>query len=140
MGVFLLFQLQVQTMNEVMITLSTVGVSVLCIVLGIISLSIFYGLWSWISANKSGVSHLAIDEFLDEDDLVTVHFYGGECLENIRLYEFTKGENHYVPNELGDMILIRDNDNRKLIVRARSIRMITVNPQSQADDFSSKYR
>jgi len=110
---------------------STFGVVVACIVLGIMALSIFFSLLNWIWGSGAKPEALTIRGTLKKDTWATVHMTGTETFERVRLIGFIGGENikgPQLPYDLYGMVILEDELGAQFIVRAKSIRMISIPP------------
>jgi len=70
-------------------TFSTFGAGILCLVLAVMALSIFYGLLNWIKSSGAKPETLALRGVLKKDTLATVYMQGGETFEKVRFLGFT---------------------------------------------------
>lgn len=122
-------------MNETTIeTLSTVGVSVLCIVLGIMLVSIFFWLASLIKGTGKEPDTIAVRGVLTKSTWATVHLVGSEVFEQVKFIGFTNSDSFktHLPYELNGMVILQDQEGRQFLVRAKSIRMIVVEPETDS--------
>ncbi|WP_435008637.1 hypothetical protein P12x_005847 [Tundrisphaera lichenicola] len=116
-------------------TFSTFGVGILCIVLGIIALAIFFKTSSWLASRGAKPETLAIRGVLKEDTWATVHMQGGKPFERVRFLGFAEAGNikTHLPYDLNGMVILEDQEGRRFLVRAKAIRMIVIAP-TQAHD------
>lgn len=111
---------------------STTGVAVLCIVLGIISLSIFFTVLSRITRSGSTPVTLSVEGVLTKDTWAKVYMTGSEDFERVRFIGYTNSESmkNNIPFELNGMVVLEDVHGCRFIVRAKLIRMIVVAPET----------
>lgn len=115
-------------------TLSTFGVGILCLVLGIIVLSLFFAALAWLNHRGAKPENLAVRGVIKKDTWVTVHMSGGETFERVRFIGFTSTESFksLLPYDLTGMVILEEPDGRRSLVRAKAIRMIVIAPPPQA--------
>lgn len=122
--------------NLVIETVSTIGVAVGCIVIGIIALALFFYLASWLTStatNRSSLNTFSIDGLIQNDTLITVRLEGGETYSQVRMVgeiNFDAARS-YVPFELHGMIVLEDRQGAKIIVRAKSIQTIFIDAPAE---------
>ena len=111
-------------------TFSTFGVGILCVVLGIIVLAIFFTALRWLRSAGAKPETMAVRGVLKKDTWVTVHMSGAERFERVRFLGFTNTESMKtrIPYDLNGMVILEDPDGRKFLVRAKAIRMIVIAP------------
>ena len=109
---------------------STFGVAILCIALGIMALAIFFTLLGRINKSGSKPETVAIRGILKKDTWATVHMAGSETFDRVRFIGFTNTDSMktHLPYELNGMVILEDAEKRRFLVRAKSIRMIVVDP------------
>lgn len=110
---------------------STFGVGVLCIVLGIIALAVFFTVLGRINAGQVKPETIAVRGVLKKDTWAKVYLSGAETFERVRFVGFTNTESvkNHLPYELNGMVILEDEHRRRFLVRAKAIRMIVVEPQ-----------
>ena len=113
---------------------STIGVSILCIVLGIMSLAIFFKLLGRVSRVNASPETMTIRGVLKKNTWATVHMSGTETFERVRFIGFTNSESikTHLPYELNGMVILEDERGYRFLVRAKAIKMIIVEPESNA--------
>ncbi|QEL14371.1 hypothetical protein [Limnoglobus roseus] len=113
-------------------TFSTFGVGILCAVLGIIALAVFFTVLNWLNTRGGKPETIAVRGVLKKDTWATVHMQGGETFERVRFVGFTSTESFktLLPMDLSGMVILEDAEGRRFLVRAKSIRMISIAPQS----------
>jgi hypothetical protein len=111
-------------------TFSTFGVGILCAVLGIIALAIFFTLLSWLGNRGTKPETMAVRGVLKKDTWATVHMSGAETFERVRFVGFTSTESikTRLPHDLNGMVILEDQEGRRFLVRAKAIRMIVIAP------------
>lgn len=111
-------------------TFSTFGVGILCVVLGIIALSMFFALLSWLSTRGAKPENLAVRGVIRQDTWVTVHMSSGEPFERVRFIGFTSTESFksLLPYDLTGMVILEAPDGQRTLVRAKAIKMIVITP------------
>lgn len=114
-------------------TFSTFGVGVLCAVLGIIALAIFFTTLSWLSNRGADPATIAVGGVLKKDTWATVHMSGSETFERVRFIGFTNTESFktHLPFDLNGMVILEDPEGRRFFVRAKAIRMIVIAPEAK---------
>ena len=113
-------------------TFSTFGVGVLCAVLGIITLAVFFTALTWFNTRGAKPETIAVRGVLKKDTWAAVHMQGGETFERVRFVGFTNTESFktLLPLDLNGMVILEDVDRRRYLVRAKAIRMIVIAPQA----------
>jgi hypothetical protein len=113
-------------------TFSTFGVGILCVVLAIFTLAVFFTVLKWLTTHGAKPEAVAIRGVLKKDTWATVHMQGGETFERVRLVGFTNTDSVKVrlPYELNGMVILEDAEGRRYLVRAKAIRMIVIAPAS----------
>ena len=111
---------------------STLGVGVLCVVLGIIALAIFFTVLGRINRAGATPETMAVRGILTRDTWAKVYMSGSEDFERVRFIGFTNTESAktYLPYELNGMVILEDQQGRRFLVRAKAIRMIVVEPET----------
>ena len=111
---------------------STLGVGVLCIVLGIIALAIFFTVLGRINRGGPTPETIAVRGILSRDTWAKVFMSGSDDFEKVRFIGFTNTESikTHLPYELNGMVILEDQEGRRFLVRAKNIRMIVVEPDS----------
>ena len=111
-------------------TLGTVGVGILCVVLGIMALAIFFTALNWLGTRGAKPETMAVRGVLKKDTWVTVHMSGAETFERVRFIGFTNTESikTHLPYDLNGMVILEDEEGRRFLVRAKAIRMIVIAP------------
>lgn len=112
-------------------TLSTFGVGILCAVLGMIALAIFFTALNWLKSFGTSPDTTAIRGVLKKDTWATVHMQQGrETFERVRFIGFTNAESikSHLPYELNGMVILEDPEGQRYLVRAKAIRMIVIAP------------
>ena len=114
-------------------TFSTFGVAILCLALGIISLTIFFTLLNWISGRGAKPEAIAVRGVLKKDTWATVHMSGTETFERVRFVGFTNTESFktHLPFDLNGMVILEDEEGRRFLIRAKAIRMIVIAPPQE---------
>jgi hypothetical protein len=109
---------------------STFGVGILCVVLGIIALAVFFTALSSFNTRGTKPGTMAVRGVLKKDTWATVHMQGGETFERVRFIGFTNTESikTHLPYDLNGMVILEDQDGRRYLVRAKAIRMIVIAP------------
>jgi hypothetical protein len=113
-------------------TFSTFGVGILCAVLGIIALAVFFTVLNWFNTRGAKPEAMAVRGVLKKDTWATVHMSGAETFERVRFVGFTSNESFktLLPMDLTGMVILEDADGRRFLVRAKAIRMIVIAPQA----------
>jgi len=115
---------------------STLGVGVLCVVLGVMALAIFFSLLSRINNAGAKPDTISVRGVLKKDTWATVHMAGSETFDRVRFVGFTNTETMktHLPYELNGMVILEDEQKRRFLVRGKSIRMIVVEPDAESRD------
>lgn len=110
---------------------SSLGVGVLCIVLGIMALAIFFNVMSRINNAGAKPETMSVRGVLKKDTWAKFYLTGGEVFERVLFVGFTNVESMkaHLPYELNGMVILEDEVGRRSIVRAKAIRMIVVEPE-----------
>jgi hypothetical protein len=113
-------------------TFSTFGVGVLCTVLGIIALAVFFTVLNWLNTRGAKPETIAVRGVLKKDTWAAVHMQGVETFERVRFVGFMKTESFkaLLPMDLNGMVILEDAEGRRFLVRAKAIRMIVIAPQA----------
>lgn len=116
-------------------TLSTFGVAILCMALGIMALAIFFTILSRLNQSGAKPDTMAVRGILKKDTWATVHMAGAETFDRVRFIGFTNTESFktHLPYELNGMVILEDRDKRRFLVRAKGIRMIVIAPDQNAE-------
>lgn len=118
-------------MNQTAIEMfSSIGVAVLCIVLGIMALKVFFTLFDRFNTGGAKPETVAVRGILKKDTWAKVHMSGGETFERVRFLGFTSSESikAHIPYQLDGMVILEDERGCRFLVRAKAIRMIVVEP------------
>ena len=118
---------------KVIETLSSFGVGVLCIALGVMLLAVFFTVLSRLGNGGAKPETMAVRGVLKKDTWAAVHMSGAETFERVRLIGFTNTESlkTQLPYDLNGMVILEDHEGRRFLVRAKAIRMIVVAPESE---------
>ncbi|MGL4465214.1 MAG: hypothetical protein ACRDD1_18935 [Planctomycetia bacterium] len=116
--------------EKALTTISTFGVAILCVVLAIMALSLFYAVLNRFNTSGEWTHTLALRGVLKKDVWTTVHMAGAETFERVRFVGFTTDAvfKAHLPNDLCGMVILEDAEGRRFLIRARSIRLIVVPP------------
>ncbi len=123
-------------MNQTAIeTFSIFGVVVLCIVLGVMSLSTYYRIMAWLGGEGRAPEPVALRGVLNESTWANVHMNGAERFENVRIVGFTNEMGYKtrqpLPYDLGSLVILEVKSGRRMLVRAKAIRMIVIEPANE---------
>lgn len=120
-------------MNPLVVeTLSTVGVGVLCVVLGIMALAVFFQVTNRLATRGAAPETLAVRGVLKKGTWATVHMAGAETFERVRFVGFTNTDDlkTRLPYDLNGMVILEDAGGKRYLVRAKAIRMIVIAPEA----------
>ena len=119
----------------IMLTLS-IGVGVLCVVLGVMVLAVFFTLLSRISIGNASPETISVRGVLKKNTWATVKMTGSETFDRVRFIGFTNTESMktHLPYDLNGMVILEDEQKRRFLVRAKAIRMIIVEPDDDSRD------
>ena len=115
-------------------TLSTQGVVVLCIALGVVfaicTLGVFFTVLSRLTGGDAKPDAVAVRSVLKDDTWATVHAGRGKVFERVRFVGFTgaDGVAGQPPYGLSGMVILEEPNGRRVIVRGKEVRMIVVDP------------
>ncbi len=114
-------------------TLSTVGVGVLCVALGIMALVTFFQVTNWLATRGAAPETVAVRGVLKKGTWATVHMSGAETFERVRFVGFTNTESlkTHLPYDLNGMVILEDPGGKRYLVRAKAIRMIVIAPGAE---------
>lgn len=117
-------------------TLSSFGIGILCVVLGIMAIAIFFTVLNWAMGSGAKPETMAVRGVLKKDTWATVHMQGAEKFERVRFIGFTNSESRktHLPHELNGMVILEDEQKRRFLVRAKAIRMIVIEPLPAASN------
>lgn len=121
-------------MNQTAIDMfSSLGVGVLCIVLGIMALGVFFTLLGRIANAGAKPETMSVRGVLKKDTWAKVYMTGDETFERVRFIGYTSTESvkNHLPFELNGMVILEDQQRRRYLVRAKAIRMIVVEPEGE---------
>ncbi|MGC1272683.1 MAG: hypothetical protein WBC44_03175 [Planctomycetaceae bacterium] len=109
-------------------TISVIGP----IVGGIIVLTVFFKIVSWLDHRVAGPSRIRFKGMLDDKTRATIHLANGSKFENVRILGFTDpgSAKTPLPFELAGMVILEQRDGTKVMVQAKLIRMIEVPPDA----------
>ncbi|MFT5524290.1 MAG: hypothetical protein ACI9G1_004562 [Pirellulaceae bacterium] len=119
-------------MNQTAIEVfSTFGIGVLCVVVGIMALAIFFTVLSRVSSGGARPDTISVRGVLKKDTWAKVHMSGAETFERVRFIGFTSTASMktHLPFELNGMVILEDENRCRFLVRAKAIRMIVVEPE-----------
>ena len=115
-------------------TFGIVGGVVLAVVLGIVALSLFFTAMGR-SGRHGGAATPVLTDLLIPDSLVTVHLVDGTSLGPARYVGIAAGgAGGIVPYELEGMVILRDEQSRHILVRAKVVRSMVIQSTGQDDD------
>ncbi len=111
-------------------TISVVGGIALVIVLAVVTLTLFFHGAARLARGGSRHDDIPVRKILTTDTLATVHVGGGRTFERVRLLGYTRpdGIKSPWPYELGGMVILEDEQQQRVFVRAKNIQMIVVAP------------
>lgn len=114
-------------------TFSTFGVGILCIVLAIIVLVVFFKVLNRLGNRGVETETLTVRGILKKNTQATVHMQGGETFETVRILGFTNIESSktHLPYDLSGMVILEEPNGTRFLVRAKAIRMIVITPESK---------
>jgi hypothetical protein len=117
---------------EAIETFSTFGVGTLCIVLGVMVLSIFFTALSWLTSRGAKPETMAVHGVL-KDTWATVRMLDGETFDRVRFLGITntEGIKPDFTQHLNGMVILEDPQGKQYLVRAKAIRTIILTPESE---------
>ena len=88
---------------------------------------------SWFGTAKPET--MVIRGVLKNDTWATVHISGAETFEKVRFIGFTNTESikTHLPYELNGMVILEDEQGKRILVRAKAIRMIVIMPEGKKE-------
>jgi hypothetical protein len=110
---------------------STVGVGVLCLVLGIMALTVFFKVIGWLETLREQPTAMTVRGVLKKGTWATVHMSGAETFKQVRVIGFTSTDatKMHLPYDLNGMVILEDRQGTRFLVRAKAIRMIVIAPE-----------
>ncbi len=113
---------------------STFGVATLCIAVGIMTLAVFFTLLARVSNGGGKPDTIAVRGILKKDTWATVHVAGAETFDRVKFIGFTNANSMktQLPYELNGLVILEDESKRQFMVRAKSIRMIVIDPNQNS--------
>ncbi len=98
-------------------------IAAICI--GIMALTVFFKIISYIGDRVSPVKQIKIKKLLSQSELVTTHLTSGDKIPNLKFIGFTDtGSVKGVPYELTNLVTFEKPDGTTILVRANRIKMI----------------
>jgi len=98
-------------------------IAAICI--GIMVLTVFFKIISYIGDRVSPVKHIKIKKLLSQSELVTAHLTSGDKIPNLKFIGFTDtGSVKGVPFEMTNLVTFEKPDGVTVLVRANRIKMI----------------
>jgi hypothetical protein len=112
-------------------TFSTFGVGVLCIVLSIMALSLFYKAIAWLTRTEPEGITFSVRGVLKKDGLVTIHTSYSEVFEQVRIVgAITHNDTTKIPYEIVGMVILEDVKKVRFIIKPSDIRKIVIEPEN----------
>lgn len=113
---------------------SVVGGIALVIVVTVVALTLFFhGIARFARGGRSRHDDIPVRKILKTDTLATVYAGGGRTFERVRVLGFTRSDpiKSPWPYELGGMVILEDEQQLRVFVRAKNIQMIVVAPEGR---------
>lgn len=119
-------------MDQFIETLSVTGGVAAAIVASIIALALFFKGLAWLSGTGTPLESLAVRGVLKKDTWATVRLQGGQTFDRVRFLGYTdaSASKAQVPWDLSGMVILEDEQEKRYLIRAKSIHMITIPPDS----------
>lgn len=119
-------------------TISIAGGIGAAIVAAVVLLTLFYRGLSWITAGEK-LETISVRGVLKKDTLATVHVAGHTPFKRVRFIGFTNSQTMktHLPWELNGMVILEDENNTRVLVRAKDIKMIVVPPDGKHDPLTA---
>ncbi|MEX1229129.1 MAG: hypothetical protein WEB58_02740 [Planctomycetaceae bacterium] len=116
-------------------TVSVAGGIAAAVVGVVIVLTLFYRILYWMTDAGAKPDTISIRGVLSKETYATVYLGGNEQFDRVRFVGFTNSETlkTHLPYELNGMVILEDEQQRRFLVRAKSIRMIVVPPETGSD-------
>lgn len=98
-------------------------IAAICI--GIMILAGFFSIIGMIKDRFSTVKYFKMKKFLKDSDCVSILLSSGKSVSNVRFVGFTDSSSFKgLPYSLANMLICETQDNRRIMIRADTIRMI----------------
>ncbi len=119
-------------MNQFIETLGATGGFAIAVVASIMILTLFYKGLAWLGGTGTAPEALAVRGVLKKDTWATVRLQGGQTFDHVRFLGYTDAtaSKAQVPWDLSGMVILEDEQQRRYLIRAKSIHMITIPPDS----------
>jgi hypothetical protein len=119
--------------RQVIETLSSFGVGVLCLALAVMVLAVFFTVLSRLGNRGAKPETMAVRGVLKKDTWAAVHMSDAETFERVRFIGFTNAESlkTHLPYDLNGTVILENEEGRRFLVRAKAIRMIVIAPESE---------
>ena len=107
----------------------TFGAGVLSITIGIMVLTLFFHVLSWLF-DRPKSEPITFKDVLRQEARLTVHMAGGSTYECVRFVGVPNNETTrtFLPSELHGMIILDEEKGGRLLVRAEHVQLIEIAP------------
>lgn len=122
-------------MNQFIETLGMTSGILLAFVVAIMILTLFYKGLAWLSGTGAAPESLAVRGVLKKDTWATVLLSGGQTFDRVRFLGYTDAtvSKAHLPFDLSGMVILEDEQQKRYLIRAKSIHMITIPPDSKKE-------
>ena len=100
---------------------------VAAIVLGIVTLAIFFKLVGLLQTKMGAPAIIKMKGFLKDASWINVHLAGGKLLERVKFVGFTdhsSAKGGHIPYQLSNMVVLETAAGKRILIRSDAVKMI----------------